>query len=70
MASNLEFVYGNKELLNSRRRETVADHSPIKAREERKYKGKQPTTYAKTYGFSYRTNRDKHQSVGKLYMGD
>lgn len=69
MTSSLKFILGDEGLLNSRVRKTSADHSPIKGRVESK-RVKKKTTYVKTHGFSCRTNRDKYQTAGELYMGD
>lgn len=65
MTSILKFIYGDEKLMKQRKRETIEDHNPIS-----NHKQKKPTTYAGTQGFSVRTNRDKYQSVGKLYTGD
>lgn len=69
MTSSLKFILGDNGLLNSRVRQTAEDHSPIRARIEAKGR-KKKTTYVKSHGFSCRTNRDKYQKVGELYMGD
>lgn len=68
MTKPFQFIWGNRELLNSRKRETIEDHSPIPS--VLKKKSPATDTYARTDGFSYRTNRDKHQAVGKLYTGE
>lgn len=69
MTSILKFIYGDEKLMKQRKRETVEDHNPI-VKITSNHKRKNPTTYARTQGFSVRTNRDKYQSVGKLYTGD
>lgn len=69
MTSSLKFILGDRDLLMPRVRKTAEDHSPIKGRIESKEQ-KKKTTYVRARGFSCRTNRDKYQSVGELYMGD
>ena len=64
MSSDFDFIWGNRELLS-----TNKGYEPL-IKITKNNKQKHPTTYAKTNGFSVRTNRDKYQSVGKLYTGN
>ena len=68
--SSLKFILGDRDLLHSRVRKTAEDHSPIKGRVEASRNYKKRTTYARTHGFSVRTNRDKYQTPGELYTGE
>lgn len=70
MTSSLKFILGDRSLLTSRVRKTAADHSPIKGRVQAARFTKRPTNYVKSHGFSCRTNRDKFQTAGELYLGD
>ena len=64
MSSDFDLIWGNRELLC-----TNKGYEPL-IKITKNNKQKHPTTYAKTNGFSVRTNRDKYQSVGKLYTGN
>lgn len=68
MTTSLKFILGDRGLLNSRVRKTREDHNPIPIKGKiNKPKG---FVYNRSYGFSVRTNRDKYQTPGELYMGD
>lgn len=68
MTTSLKFILGDRDLLKSRERKTIEDHSPIPIRGKiNKPKG---FVYNRSCGFSVRTNRDKYQTPGELYMGD
>lgn len=70
MSSNFKFIWGDRNLLAAKKRVNVTDHSPAKLAASASSSRKKSTNYANPHGFSYRTNRDKNQAVGKLYLGD
>ena len=68
MTTFLKFLMGDEQLLNSKERKTIEDHNPITIRGKiDKTKG---FVYNRSYGFSVRTNKDKYQTPGELYLGD
>lgn len=69
MTTFLKFLLVDKELINQRERKTVLDHNPIRGRRER-LNSKKSFVYNTSHSFSVRTNRDKYQTPGELYMGD
>lgn len=70
MSSDFKFIWGDRNLLGKEKRVNVTDHSIAKLVSKSSHSQKKATNYANPHGFSYRTNRDKHQSVGKLYLGE
>ena len=68
MTTFLKFLMGDEQLLKSRERKTIEDHNPIPIRG--KFNKTKGFVYNRSHGFSVRTNRDKYQTPGELYMGD
>lgn len=69
MTTFLKFLYGDDKLINQRERKNASDHNPIRGRRER-CKTTKPFVYNTSHSFSVRTNRDKYQTPGELYIGD
>ena len=67
MTPFLKFLLGDEKLMNQKERKTSSDHSPIRGRND---KPKKKFVYNTSHSFSVRTNRDKFQTPGELYLGD
>lgn len=67
MTTFLKFLLGDEKLLTQRERKTICDHNPIRGRND---KAKRKFVYNTSHSFSVRTNRDRFQTPGELYLGD
>lgn len=67
MTRFLKFLLGDEKLMNQKERKTSSDHSPIRGRND---KTKRKFVYNTSHSFSVRTNRDRFQTPGELYLGD
>lgn len=67
MTTFLKFLLGDEKLLAQRERKTICDHNPIRGKND---KTKRKFVYNTSHSFSVRTNRDRFQTPGELYLGD